>query len=136
MKKVITLIIAALSAVALAAAGRAGMLDFLSRYQGTYIPENAGDFIESDVATLEEGVLTVTAANVAADKAEKVVLDVANFDAKNVSVRILTGEMHDMNTFEDKEKVKIADFTDFECTEEGIVLNLPACSVAEVTIRG
>ena len=87
-------------------------------------------------ASIKEGVLTITAANVAADKAEKVVLDVANFDAKNVSVRILTGEMHDMNTFEDKEKVKIADFTDFACTEEGIVLNLPACSVAEVTIRG
>ena len=57
---VAALIIAALSAVALAAAGRAGMLDFLSRYQGTYIPENAGDFIESNVATLEEGALTVT----------------------------------------------------------------------------
>ncbi|MGN1367959.1 MAG: alpha-N-arabinofuranosidase [Aristaeellaceae bacterium] len=87
-------------------------------------------------ASIKEGVLTVTAANVAADKAEKVVLDVANFDPKNVSVRILTGEMHDMNTFEDKEKVKIADFTDFELTGEGIVLNLPACSVAEVTVRG
>lgn len=57
---VAALIIAALSAVALAAAGRAGMLDFLSRYQGTYIPENAGDFIESNVTTLEEGALTVT----------------------------------------------------------------------------
>lgn len=57
---VAALIIVALSAVALAAAGRAGMLDFLSRYQGSYIPENAGDFIESDVATLEEGSLTVS----------------------------------------------------------------------------
>ena len=54
------LIIAALSAVALAAAGHAGILDFLSRYQGAYIPDNAGDFIESDVATLEEGALTVS----------------------------------------------------------------------------
>ena len=86
-------------------------------------------------ASVKDGVLTVTAANVAADRAEKVVLDIAGFDAKNVSVRILTGDMHDMNTFEDKEKVKIADFTDFAITEEGIVLNLPGCSVAEVTVR-
>lgn len=54
------LIIAALSAVALAAAGHAGILDFLSRYQGAYIPDNAGDFIESDVATLDDGALTVS----------------------------------------------------------------------------
>ena len=55
---------------------------------------------------------------------------------KDVSVRILHGDMHDMNTFEDKEHVKIAAFTDFEVTGEGVVLNLPGCSVAEVTIRG
>ena len=87
-------------------------------------------------ASVKDGVLTVTAANVAADRAEKIVLDIAGFDAKNVSVRILTGDMHDMNTFEDKEKVKIADFTDFAITDEGIVLNLPGCSVAEVTVSG
>lgn len=54
------LIIAALSAVALAAAGHAGILDFLSRYQGAYIPDNAGAIIESDVATLDDGALTVS----------------------------------------------------------------------------
>ena len=42
---VAALIIAALSAVALAAAGRTGMLDFLARYQGAYIPDNASNFI-------------------------------------------------------------------------------------------
>ena len=87
-------------------------------------------------ASLKEGVLTVTAANVAADRAERVVLDIAGFDVKDVSVRILHGDMHDMNTFEDKEHVKIEAFTDFEVTGEGVVLNLPGCSVAEVTIRG
>ena len=87
-------------------------------------------------ASVKENVLTVTAANIHAEKAEKVVLDIAGMDAKNVAVRILTGEMHDKNTFEDKENVKIADFTDFAVTEEGVVLNLPGCSVVEVTIRG
>ncbi|MDD6051714.1 MAG: alpha-L-arabinofuranosidase C-terminal domain-containing protein [Clostridiales bacterium] len=87
-------------------------------------------------ASIKEGVLTVTAANVAADKAEKVVLDIAGFDVKDVSIRILSGDMHDKNTFEDKERVTIADFTDFEVTGEGVVLNLPGCSVVEVTVRG
>ena len=80
--------------------------------------------------------MTITAANVAADKAEKVVLDIANFEAKNVSVRILAGKMDALNTFENQHAVEIAAFTDFEVTEEGIVLNMPACSVVEVTVRG
>ena len=87
-------------------------------------------------ASIKDEVLTITAANIAADKAEKVVLDIANFDAKKVSVRILTGEIHAKNTFEDQHAVEIADFTDFEVTCEGIVLNMPACSVVEVTVRG
>ena len=87
-------------------------------------------------ASVKENVLTITAANIAADKAEKVVLDIANFDAKNVSVRILTGKMDALNTFEDQHAVEIADFTDFTVTEEGVELNLPACSVVEVTVRG
>ena len=87
-------------------------------------------------ASIKDGVITVTAANVDCDKAQQVTLAIENFEAKNVSARILTGDMHDKNTFEDKECVKIADFTDFTVTEEGVVLNLPACAVVEVTING
>ncbi|MBQ3155542.1 MAG: alpha-N-arabinofuranosidase [Clostridia bacterium] len=87
-------------------------------------------------ASLKDGVLTVTAANIAADKAEKVVLDIENFDAKQVSVRILTGDICAKNTFEDQHAVEIRDFTGFEVTDEGVVLTLPACAVAEITVRG
>ncbi len=87
-------------------------------------------------ASVKENVLTITAANVAADKAEKVVLDIAGMDAKNVSVLILSGEMDALNTFENQHAVEIREFTDFAVTEEGIVLNMPACSVVEVTVRG
>ncbi|MBQ8554304.1 MAG: alpha-N-arabinofuranosidase [Clostridia bacterium] len=87
-------------------------------------------------ASLKDGVLTVTAANVSCTDAEEVVLDIANFDAKDVSVRILTGDMHDMNTFENQNAVQIREFTDFTVNEQGIVLNMPACSVVEVTVRG
>ena len=78
----------------------------------------------------------MTAANIDCDNAQQITLDIANCDVKKVTARILTGEMHDKNTFEDKECVKIADFTDFTVTEEGVVLNLPACAVVEVTING
>ena len=87
-------------------------------------------------ASVKEDVITVTAANLDCNAAETVVIDVENFCAKDVSVRILTGDMHDHNTFEDKEKVHIADFTDFTVEGGKITLNLPACSVVEVTARG
>ena len=79
------LIIAALSAVALAAAGRAGILDFLSRYQGAYIPDNAGDFIESDVATLEEDALTIRVRELYYDgRTARMTVDVTPKDAKTL----------------------------------------------------
>ncbi len=93
-------------------------------------------------ASLKDGgspagsVLTVTAANTDCANANQVTLDIANFSAKSITARILTGEVHDMNTFENKDKVHIVDFTDFTVTEEGVVMNLPACSVVEVTLRG
>ena len=87
-------------------------------------------------ASVKDDVLTLTAANIAADKAEKVVLDIAGMDAKNVTARILTGKIDAKNTFEDQHAVEIADFTDFAVTAEGIEMNLPACSVVEVTVRG
>ena len=87
-------------------------------------------------ASVKDGVLTVTAANVDCANGQTVTVDIANFDAKTVTARILTGDMHDKNTFEDKECVKIADFTDFTVEGGVITLNLPACAVVEVTVRG
>ena len=48
-----------LCAAALAAAGRWGMLDFVGRYQGSYIPEDAQDYVQSDVLTMENEWVTV-----------------------------------------------------------------------------
>lgn len=79
------LIIAALSAVALAAAGRAGMLDFLARYQGTYIPDDAGSYIQSDVATLEEDALTVSVRELYYDgRTARLMVDVTPKDEKTL----------------------------------------------------
>lgn len=49
-----------LCAAALAAAGRWGMLDFVGRYQGSYIPEDAQDYVKTNVLTMENEWVTVT----------------------------------------------------------------------------
>ena len=86
-------------------------------------------------ASVKENVVTLTAANLHAEQAEKVLLEIAGCEVKNVTARILTGDMHARNTFEDQHAVEIAAFTDFTVTEAGIEMNLPGCSVVEVTIH-
>lgn len=54
---VLALVIVALCAVALAAANRLGMLDFVSRYANTSVPEDAASYVQQDVAAFQgEGV--------------------------------------------------------------------------------
>ena len=82
---VAALMIMALAAVALAAAGRAGILDFVSRAQGTYIPENAGDYIASDVAALTEDAFTVRVRELYYDgRTARMTVDVTPKDAKTL----------------------------------------------------
>ncbi len=87
-------------------------------------------------ASIKDGVITVTAANVDCENAETVSIALDGFDIRNVSARILTGDMHDMNTFEDQNKVHIIDFDGVKMTDEGIEMTLPACSVVEITLHG
>ena len=87
-------------------------------------------------ASEKEGVITLTATNTSCTDALDVVVHLSGASAKNVIARILTGDMHDKNTFEDAEKVTVKPFDAVRVTETGLTMTLPACSVVEVTIRG
>ena len=87
-------------------------------------------------ASVKDGVVTLTCTNLSGEEAEDVLVQVNGLKPADVSVSILTGECHAMNTFEEKENVTVKPFTDFTVTDAGISLKLPACSVAAVTIRG
>lgn len=87
-------------------------------------------------ASEKEGVITLTATNTSCTDALDVVVHLSDASAKDVTARILTGDMHDKNTFEDAEKVTVKPFDAVRVTETGLKMTLPACSVVEVTIRG
>lgn len=87
-------------------------------------------------ASEKEGVITLTATNTSCTDALDVVVHLSGASAKDVTARILTGDMHDKNTFEDAEKVTVKPFDAVRVTETGLNMTLPACSVVEVTIRG
>lgn len=71
-----------LCAAALAAAGRWGMLDFIGRYQNTYIPQDAGDYVHSDVAAFAQDGLAVNVRELYYDgRTARMTVDVAPADA-------------------------------------------------------
>ena len=71
-----------LCAAALAAAGRWGMLDFIGRYQNAYIPQEAGDYVHSDVAAFGQDGLSVNVRELYYDgRTARMTVDVSAEDA-------------------------------------------------------
>jgi alpha-N-arabinofuranosidase len=85
-------------------------------------------------ASEKDGVITLTAANFSADKANDVYCQVLG-GVSAAKGRILTGAIDAKNTFDEPDAVKIVDFSDFTITGDNLSFTLPPCSVMEVTIR-
>ena len=56
---VLVLLIIAVCAVAIAAAQRAGILDFAGRYVGSYVPQDAQQYVQTDVLHAENEIVSV-----------------------------------------------------------------------------
>jgi len=82
-------------------------------------------------ASEKDGVITVTLANLSADKPVDLVLDGAA--AKAVSARILAGKMDQYNDFGDS-ALAAKSFDGCEIVEGGVKVSLPACCVAAIEI--
>ena len=87
-------------------------------------------------ASMKDGVVTVTAANLHATQAAELNLTIDGVALGEVSARMICGDPHDKNTFEEKNKVQIQPLTAIEKTAGGVKVTLPACSVAEIVIGG
>ena len=83
-------------------------------------------------ASEKDGVITVTMANLAADKPARIVLEGAG--GACVTGRILKGEMHQYNDF-DSSPLAVEAFDGCRLEDGKIVVELPACCVAEITIK-
>ncbi|MBP3541143.1 MAG: alpha-N-arabinofuranosidase [Clostridia bacterium] len=87
-------------------------------------------------ASIKDGAVTLTCSNLSDVDEEEVLIQVNGLKPTDVTISLLAGECHAMNTFENKENVTIKPCTDFTVTDAGISLKLPACSVAAITVRG
>ncbi|SFC21884.1 alpha-N-arabinofuranosidase [Butyrivibrio sp. YAB3001] len=91
--------------------------------------------IFESVSEDEQGVVTVTLTNNSLEAAEDVDIMFTNSEkAYKVSEAVvLSGKMDAHNTFENPEVVKEAEFKDYESTDGGLKVKVPACSV--LTLR-
>ncbi len=106
---------------------------------GSYITTNndecgAPQLIES-ASVDENGVIYSTITNTSADSAAEIRCQIADFEVKEIKAEILTGGIADYNSFENKECVKIAEFSDFAPCADGFTATLPPCSVVKFVIK-
>ena len=83
-------------------------------------------------ASEKDGVITVTMANLSADKPVSIAID--GVDAKEVSARILKGAMGQYNDFGNS-TLAVEDFNGCTVEDGKLTVHLPACCVAEITIQ-
>lgn len=81
----------------------------------------------------KDGSITMTFANAALDEDIEIDCDIAGFEAKSVSARILAGDARAHNDFASPERVKPAEHS-AELTERGVKFILPKCSVVSVIL--
>ena len=85
-------------------------------------------------ASVKDGALTLTAANASCDAPAEIEIELNGIEANAVCGRILTGRMDAKNDF-DETNVEIQPFMAIERTDKGLKLTLPACAVAEITVK-
>ncbi len=82
----------------------------------------------------ENGDILLTISNCALDREYTIDCASAFGEIKAAEGRILTGDPHDHNTFEDTDKVTIKPL-EVKCENGSALITLPACSVAAVTLK-
>ena len=106
----------------------------LSGVKGVGTSEAPVPMITESVSVNADGVITITAANLSADEAETLDIQLEESGYHVVEAKIVSGsDIHSYNTFDDAEQVCECDFTGIR-TENGIQVCLPAASVVELRL--
>lgn len=91
--------------------------------------------LHESVSMSEDGHLNITVNNLSISEAYEVETVLTDWKASDIKATILTGKMDDHNTFENPEVVKLADFSDYSLTEQGIKFTIPACSILHLEVK-
>ena len=91
--------------------------------------------ISESVSVDKDGVYTITLANASLDQAEEMEVSFFEFAPKSAEAFIVKGNMRDYNTFEHGDVVKEEAYEDVKLTPNGVILNVPPCSVVSIRVK-
>ncbi|MBQ7312308.1 MAG: alpha-N-arabinofuranosidase, partial [Clostridia bacterium] len=83
----------------------------------------------------EDGTIIATIVNTSLSDNAEIACQIADFKVSGITAEILTGEVHEHNSFDNKDVVSIKEFSGFETTADGFTTVLPPCSVVKFVIR-
>ncbi len=90
--------------------------------------------LSESVSEAADGSLTVTLTNASADQSYPIEAEVSGHAVQAVSGEIVSGEMHEKNTFEEPDVVKVRPFDTAAVTENGFSLTIPPCAVVRLQV--
>jgi alpha-N-arabinofuranosidase len=98
--------------------------------------QNMVPCMNESVSMSEDGKVHITLTNMSVDKSYDIDGAVFDSEIKAVKGEIVTGEMHEHNTFDAPDVVKIKEFNDVKTDGGRLMFTIPPCSVMhlEVTI--
>ena len=91
--------------------------------------------LSESVSVDADGVIHITVANLSVDSDYTVDTTLVDYKAKEVKGEIVHGEMADYNTFAEKDKVQLREFTDVKLNENGLIFTIPRCSVLHLAVK-
>lgn len=92
--------------------------------------------LSESVSVDKDGAVTVTLNNLSLDRGEDVEISFCELQPESVEAVILKGDMGDYNSFEEPFKVKEEVFDAYKIEGSKVILNVPACSVLSLKIKG
>ena len=91
--------------------------------------------LTESVSVAEDGTVHITLTNLSLEKDYEIRTILTDYQVNEVKGEIVHGEMHEMNTFETPDQVRVKEFNEVEKTAEGIKFTIPKCSVLHLEVR-
>ncbi|MCD7736586.1 MAG: alpha-N-arabinofuranosidase [Lachnospiraceae bacterium] len=91
--------------------------------------------LTESVSVAEDGSMCITLTNASVDTAYPVETSIVGHAAASVIGEIVSGEMHEKNTFEEPDTVTVKPFDAVEITETGLSFTIPPCAVVRLRVE-
>jgi alpha-N-arabinofuranosidase len=92
--------------------------------------------LQESVSLGKDGLVHITLNNLSLTDTYPINVSLAGMKIAAATGEILTGGMSDHNTFEDKDKVKTESFGGIQIENDGLIFEIPPCSVVHVAVEG